>query len=77
MSKFVISKDFSGAELKLTLVKKEEYKDKEYDLYSVCKVIEKEDGEVELVPLYNETFTPKQLDAFYNGPSSFIAVKQD
>lgn len=67
-----IGKDYSGAILKLTLRKKQECVGKDYDLYTVCKVEEKEDvngeKELEFTPLYDETFTDKQIEKFYSNP---------
>lgn len=59
------SKNCYGTPAMLTLIKKEEYKNKEYDLYMVCKVVEV-DGEFIYTPLYSETFTSKQIEDFYN-----------
>ncbi len=63
--KFKKVKDFSGETLVLTLVKKEEYKDKLYDLYTVCKVVQDGDEKIK-IPLYDETFTREQVESFYN-----------
>lgn len=70
--KFQVIKDFSGEEIKLTLELKEEWPDKENDLYTVCKV---KDGKN--IPLYNETFTPEQVDVFYNHPMYYVAVVKE
>lgn len=64
-------KDFSGEEVILTLVKKEEYPDKEYDLYTVCKVIKRENEKDELFPLYDETFTKEQVSKFYKNAAYY------
>ena len=54
-------KDFkTGEVVRLALVMKEEYPNKDFDLYMVCKVVNNE-----LVLLYNETFTKKQVEEFY------------
>lgn len=72
-------KDFDTGEiLKLTLIKKEEYPHKDYDLYTVCKILEnKETEEEQVIPLYNETFTSKQIDEFYNEPTYYVAGLQE
>ena len=79
--KYMVIKDFTGEPLKLTLVKKEEYPDKEYNLYSVCKVVEDDtkegDERYTFIPLYDETFTEDQYNEFYNVPRHYIAVKQE
>lgn len=59
-------RDFSGDTVVLTLKMKQKYKDKEYNLYTVCKVIKNGEKE-ELIPLYDETFTREQVDRFYKG----------
>ena len=59
------TKDFSGAPLKLTLDLKQEFEDKKYALYYVSKVVEK-NNELEIIPLYAETFTPEQVEDFYS-----------
>lgn len=63
-----IGKDYSGAILKLTLVKKQECVGKDYDLYTVCKVIDNGVGERTFEKLYDETFTDKQIEKFYSNP---------
>ena len=75
--RYRIVKCMDGKPLKLTLVKKEEYEDKDYDLYEVCKVIENEEGKKERVKMYNETFTKRELHKFYNDPTYYIAVSPD
>lgn len=60
-------RDFNGRMVKLVLVKKDVYEDKDYDLYTVCKVIGN-GKDRKLEPLYDETFTPKQVEAFYDKP---------
>lgn len=71
---FVIRKDFSGEPIRLTLRLKEVYENKEYNLYTICKVV-KVDKEDEFLPLYDETFTSKQYEKFFNDPSYYIPVK--
>lgn len=71
-----VVKDLSGEPLRLALVKKEEYEDKEYDLYTICKVL-KRDEEYEYIPLYSETFTPQQYAAFYDNATYYIAVTEE
>lgn len=66
-------RDFNTGEVvKLALVLKEEYPNKDYDLYMVCKVVNNE-----LVHLYNETFTDKQIDEFYNEAAYYEAKMQE
>ncbi len=52
-------RDFSGEIIKLTLVKVKDYG--KFTLYTVTKIIGNEK-----IPLYNESFTPEQVNAFYN-----------
>ena len=59
--------------IKLTLIKKREYKDKDYDLYTICKVIDV--NKKKLLPLYDETFTPNQIEKFYKQPINYSAVE--
>ena len=75
--RFKVIKDFGGETLRLTLVKKQDYEDKEYSLYMVCKVRKNEDGKDEYIPLYPETFTPRQVEKFYKNPTYYEAVIQD
>lgn len=65
-----------GNPLKLTLRLKEKCENKDYDRYSVCKVVE-EDGKLKYIPLYEETFTEKQYNKFFDNPTYYIAVTQD
>ena len=60
----VVEKIVCGEKVKLTLKLKQEFKDKEYNLFTVCKVVGKEK-----IPLYNETFTHAQVIAFYENPT--------
>lgn len=66
--RFRIGKDYSGKYLKMTLIKKQECEGKKYDLYTVCKVIDNGVEEPDFIPLYKETFTPTQVEEFYNPP---------
>ena len=67
--------------IKLTLIKKREYKDKDYDLYTICKVIEipsaidTKNKKNKIIPLYDETFTPTQIEKFYKQPINYSAVE--
>ena len=75
--RYKLIKDFGGEILKLTLIKKQDIKDKEYDLYTVCKVRTDEQGEEEIIPLYPETFTPAQVEEFYKKPTYYEAYLRD
>ena len=66
--RFRVGKDYSGKYLKMTLIKKQECEGKSYDLYQVCKVIDNGVDDPEFIPLYRETFTPAQVELFYNPP---------
>ena len=66
--RFRIGKDYSGKLLKMTLKMKQECKDKEYDVYQVCKVEDDGVNKPNFIPLYTETFTARQLEEFYNPP---------
>lgn len=72
-----IGKDYSGAILKLTLVKKQECVGKDYDLYTVCKVIDNGVGKRTFESLYDETFTDKQIEKFYNNPRFNIEEEEE
>ena len=72
-----IGKDYSGAVIKLTLIKKQECKGKDYDLYKVCKVIDNGVGKREFVHLYDETFTDQQVEKFYTSKSRFHSEEED
>lgn len=67
-SKFKIVMDFSGEPLKLKLKLTQEFKDKNYNLYTVYKVTSND----EEIPLYNETFTEDQVEKFYKHPSFYL-----
>ena len=71
--RFKIGKDITGKYLKLTLRKKQEVKDKPYDIYEVCKVIDNGVDDPEFIPLYHESFTPQQVEEFYGNPISYHA----
>ena len=73
---FVIRKDLSGEPIRLTLRLKEVYEGKKYNLYTICKVITV-DKKDEFLPLYDETFTPKQYEKFFDDPSYYIPVKPE
>lgn len=75
--RFKVIKDFGGETLRLTLIKKQDYEDKNYSLYLVCKVVKNEEGKNEYIPLYPETFTPQQVERFYKNPTYYEAVKVD
>ena len=75
--RYKLIKDFGGEILKLTLIKIQKIKDKEYDLFMVCKVVENEQGEEEFIKLYPETFTPEQEEAFYKYPTYYEAYLQN
>ena len=75
--KFKKVKDFSGSTLKLTLVKKAECADKRYSLYTVNKIVKNENGEDTLIPLYDETFTPEQVNTFYNNSTYYTPVEPE
>lgn len=64
-----IGKDISGKTLKMTLEMIQECKGKAYDLYQVCRVEDNGVGERKFIPLYKESFTPKQVEEFYNPPA--------
>ena len=66
--RFVTKKDYGRNLLKLTLIKERECEGKEYDLYIVCKVEDNGIEEPDFIPLYKETFTPAQVEQFYNPP---------
>lgn len=72
-----VGKDYSGAAIKLTLVKKQECKGKDYDLYKVCKVIDNGVGKREFIPLYDETFTEQQVEKFYTSKSRFHSEEDE
>lgn len=69
-------RDFNGNILKLALKLEKEYENKNYDLYYVCKVV-KDGNEEKKIKLYQETFTPEQVDNFYNNPSYYVTEIQD
>lgn len=60
-------KSFGGEQIVLTLKMKQEFPDKNYNLYTVCRLKNNEE-----IPLYDETFTNEQLNKFYNKPSYYI-----
>ncbi len=72
-----IGKDYSGAAIKLTLIKKQECKGKDYDLYKVCKVIDNGVGKREFIHLYDETFTDQQVEKFYTSKSRFHSEEEN
>ena len=75
--RYKLIKDFGGEVLKLTLIKKQSFEDKEYDLYMVCKVRTGEQGEDEIIELYPETFTNQQVEEFYKKPTYYEAYLKD
>lgn len=72
-NQYKITKEFGGGFAKLQLVKKQDFENKQFSLYTVCKVRE-DDGEKKYIPLYNETFTPRQVTAFYAIPGWYKAL---
>lgn len=66
--RFVMRKDYSGKLIKMALVKEQECIGKEHDLYKVCKVEDNGVDEKKFITLYKETFTPAQVEEFYNPP---------
>lgn len=69
-------KNFDGTPLKLELKLEQEFVDKKYDLYAVCKVVEK-DGEKEYIKLYSETFTPEQVRAFHSKNRYYLTDEEN
>ena len=72
-NQYKVTKEFGGGLARLELVKEQDFPNKQFSLYSVCKVTE-EDGEKKYTPLYNETFTPQQVRAFYAIPMWYKAL---
>lgn len=70
-------KDFSGHILKLTLVKKDDCPNKTYSLYTVNKIVQDENGEDVLIPLYDETFTQEQVNSFYTNSTYYTPVETE
>lgn len=75
--RFRMGKDYSGKPLKMTLVKEQECTGKEYDLYRVCKVEDNGVGVRKFITLYKESFTPKQVEEFYNPPARGNRFRSD
>ena len=73
MGVYKLTRGCTGEIIKLTLVKVEECKGKEYDLYEICKI----NKYGKKIPLYCETFTPEQVAAFYKGPKYYITDEDD
>lgn len=72
-NQYKITKEFGGGLARLELVKKQDFKKKQFSLYTVCKVRE-EEGKKKYIPLYDETFTPQQVNAFYAIPTWYKAL---
>lgn len=74
-----VGKDYSGKLLKMTLRMKQECAGKNYDVYEVCRVIDNGIDKPKFEPIYTETFTPAQIEEFYNPPvkKQFILGEQE
>lgn len=64
-------KNFGGEQIVLTLKLKQEFKNKPFNLYDVCKVV---DGNN--IPLYSECLTEEQVNKFFDKPSYYLADKE-
>lgn len=65
-------KNFGSDQIVLTLKLKEKMSNKNYDLYTVCKIVDEKE-----IPLYNETFTNEQVEKFYQKPSYYIPKRNN
>lgn len=59
-------KNFGGDFIILGLKLKQEYPNKDYNLYTIYKLV---DGEE--IPIYNENMTKKEVNEFLNNPSYY------
>ena len=59
-------KNFGGDFVILGLKLKQEYPNKNYNLYTIYKLV---DGEE--IPIYNENMTKKEVNEFLNNPSYY------
>lgn len=59
-------KNFGGDFIILGLKLKQEYPNKNYNLYTIYKLV---DGEE--IPIYNENMTKKEVNEFLNNPSYY------
>lgn len=59
-------KNFGGDFVILGLKLKQEYPNKDYNLYTIYKLV---DGEE--IPIYNENMTKKEVNEFLNNPSYY------
>lgn len=59
-------KNFGGDFIILGLKLKQEYSNKDYNLYTIYKLINGEE-----IPIYNENMTKKEVNEFLNNPSYY------
>lgn len=59
-------KNFGGEQIVLTLKMKQKMPGKQFNLYTVCKVVEGRD-----IPLYDECLTKEQYNKFFDKPSYY------
>lgn len=59
-------KNFGGDFIILGLKLKQEYSNKDYNLYTIYKLVNGEE-----IPIYNENMTKKEVNEFLNNPSYY------
>lgn len=65
-------KNFGGDFIILGLKLKQEYSNKDYNLYTIYKLVNGEE-----IPIYNENMTKKEVNEFLNNPSYYKIDKKN